>query len=87
MLKQYLPKDSKLFLIAFIPFLAGGFDYLENISIITMLERFPNISENLVSSASAFTIAKSGATTVFFVLLILAFIPIFKRRLGFGQSS
>ena len=87
MLKQYLPKHSKLFLIAFVPFLAGGFDYLENISIITMLKRFPNISENLVSSASLFTIAKSGATTVFFVLLILAFIPILKRRLGLGQSS
>lgn len=86
-LKQYLPKDSKLFFIAFIPLLAGGFDYLENISIIAMLESFPNISENLVSSASAFTIVKSGATTVFFVLLILAFFPIFKRLLGFGKSS
>ena len=87
MLKQYLPKDSKLFFIAFVPFLAGGFDYLENISIIVMLDSFPDISENLVSSASAFTIVKSGATSVFFVLLILAFIPIFKRRLGLGQSS
>ncbi|NRB41484.1 MAG: hypothetical protein HRU20_23935 [Pseudomonadales bacterium] len=87
MLKQYLPKDSKLFFIAFVPFLAGGFDYLENISIIAMLVSFPDISENLVSSASVFTIVKSGATTIFFVLLILAFIPIFKRRLGLGQSS
>ena len=86
-LKQYLPKDSKLFFIAFVPLLAGGFDYLENIGIIAMLNSFPDISENLVSSASAFTIVKSGATTVFFVLLILAFIPIFKRRLGLGQSS
>lgn len=87
MLKQYLAIDSRFFLIAFIPFLAGGSDYLENISIIIMLESFPNISENLVSTASAFTIAKSGTTTVFFVLVILAFIPIFKRRLGFGRSS
>ncbi len=85
-LKQYLPKDSKLFFIAFIPLLAGGFDYLENFGIITMLNSFPNISENLVSYTSAFTIVKSGATTVFFILLILSLIPILKRRLGFGQS-
>ena len=83
-LKQYLPKDSKLFFIVLVPFLAGGFDYLENISIIAMLDSFPNISENLVNCASVFTIIKSGATTVFFVLLILAYIPIIKRRLGFG---
>jgi len=86
-LKQYLPKDSKLFFIAFIPLLAGGFDYLENFGIITMLNSFPNISENLVSYTSAFTIVKSGATTVFFILLILALFPILKRHLGFGQSS
>ena len=83
-LKQYLPKDSKLFFIAFVPLFAGGFDYLENICIIAMLNSFPDISANLVNTASAFTIAKSGATTVFFILLILALIPIIKRRLGSG---
>lgn len=86
-LKQYCPNDSKLFFIAFIPLLAGGFDYLENFGIIAMLNSTPDISENLVSCTSAFTIIKSGATTVFFILLILALIPILKRRLGFGKSS
>ena len=86
-LKHYLPKDSKLFFIAYVPLLAGGFDYLENIGIIAMLHSFPDISESLVSTSSVFTIIKSVTTTVFFVLLILAFIPIFKRRLGLGKSS
>ena len=86
-MKRYLSTDSKLFLIAFIPILAGGFDYLENISIIAMLSSFPDISENLVSAASTFTIVKSGLTTVFFVLLLLAFIPIIKRFFGFGQGA
>jgi len=87
MLKQYLAKDSKLFFMAFVPLLAGGFDYLENIGIIAMLNSFPGISESLVSCASAFTLIKSGLTTVFFVMLLLVLIPILKRRLGLGQNQ
>lgn len=79
-LKHYHPKDSKFYFIAFIPILAGGFDYLENIAIIVMLNSYPDISENLVNISSAFTIVKSGATTLFFVILILAFISFFKHR-------
>ncbi len=71
-LKQYLPRDSKLFFLAFVPVLAGIFDYLENFSIISMLNSFPDASERLVTRASSFTIAKSGFTTVFFVILILS---------------
>ena len=80
-LKQYLSHDSKLFYVALLPFIAGGFDYLENVSIIVMLDSFPDVAGDLVRRASAFTIAKSGVTTVFFILLILAFIPMLKRRL------
>ncbi|CAA0092542.1 Uncharacterised protein [BD1-7 clade bacterium] len=87
LLKQYTPEDSKLFYIAFIPFVAGGFDYLENIGIIAMLKNFPHVSENLVTTTSALTIVKSGATTLFFVLLILAVIQIIQRRLGIGLRS
>ena len=79
-LKHYLPKDSKLYMISFVPILAGVFDYLENITIVMMLNSFPNISENLVSLSSAFTIIKSMATSLFFVTLLLAFIMFFKRR-------
>lgn len=86
-LKQYLPRESRLFLLAFIPVLAGSFDYLENVSIIAMLSGFPDVSEILVTSASSFTIAKSGLTTVFFVFLLVALVSLATRLLKRGRRS
>lgn len=63
-------KNSKVFLLCFIPILAGLFDYIENIGIIYMLTSYPNISELSVSLASAMTIVKSALTTSFFIVLI-----------------
>lgn len=71
-LKQFLPMQSRLFLVAFIPVLVGLFDYLENAGIALMLTAFPNVSENIVTGASSLTILKSGLTTLFFVILIIA---------------
>ena len=71
-LKKFRSKESKLFSLAFIPMLAGIFDYLENFCIIAMLTVFPEVPESLVTSASIFTIAKSGFTTVFFVVLFFS---------------
>lgn len=71
-LKQFLPKQSRLFFVAFIPIVVGLFDYLENVSIALMLTRFPSIPEALVTSASSFTITKSVLTTLFFVVLAIA---------------
>jgi len=78
-LKQTFLRDSKLFLLAFFPVVAGLFDYLENVTIIAMLNGFPDISENLVTIASSFTIAKSGFTTVFFVFLLIALVSLAKK--------
>ncbi len=57
--KKLVTHNSKLFLLIFIPVLAGLFDYMENLSIIAMLNNFPDVSEGLVRIASVFTIAKS----------------------------
>ncbi|WP_375748087.1 hypothetical protein [Vibrio sp. HN007] len=73
-LKQFLPKQSKWFLVAFIPMLAGLFDYFENAVVASMLHVFPDVSEMLVASASSFTIVKSGLTTIFFVFLLGALV-------------
>lgn len=70
--KKIVTHNSTLFLLVFIPILAGLFDYMENLSIIAMLNGFPDISEGLVKIASVFTIAKSGFTTLFFVVLLMA---------------
>ena len=72
--KQFLPRQSRLFFFAFVPVFAGIFDYLENVAVVAMLNGFPEISEVLVTSASCFTIAKSGLTTLFFIGLLVALI-------------
>lgn len=73
-LKQGLSKHSRVHLLAFVPVFAGLFDYLENASIVAMLYAFPDVSENLVASASSFTIAKSGLTTLFFLVLLVSLV-------------
>lgn len=80
--KNYLASDSRLYLLSSLPVLAGLFDYLENVAIITMLRGFPDLSQQLVHLSSTMTIIKSGLTSVFFVVLLLAFIPIIKRLFG-----
>ena len=71
-LKKFRSKESKLFSLAFIPMLAGIFDYLENFGIIAMLTVFPEVPESLVTTASIFTIVKSVFTTVFFFVLFFS---------------
>jgi len=86
-LKQGLPKHSRAYLLAFVPVLAGLFDYLENASIVVMLSGFPDVSESLVTSASSFTIAKSGLTTLFFVVLLVSLVYLAIWRLKKGRRS
>jgi len=84
-LKQGIPTGSRLFSLAFIPVLAGLFDYLENASIIAMLTSFPDVSENVVTISSSFTIAKSVFTTLFFVNLLVALVFLATWRLKKGR--
>lgn len=72
--------NSRIFSLALIPALGGLFDYLENISIIVLINSFPNISQNLVGIASTFTLLKSAFTTVFFILLFVGFILFAVRK-------
>lgn len=73
--------DSSVFYLMVVPFLAGGFDYLENLGVIMMLSSFPDISEPLVNISSMFTVLKSGFTIVFYLILIGGLIPIVNRKL------
>ena len=84
-LKQGLPNHSKAHFLAFIPVLAGLFDYLENASIVAMLYAFPDVSENLVQVASSFTLAKSVLTTLFFLFLLISLVYLAIWRLKGGQ--
>lgn len=73
-------EDSKIFYFALAPFLAGVFDYAENIFIIKMVNSFPNLQVNTVKIASTCSIIKSGFTMFFFILLIVGFGLLFKQK-------
>ncbi len=55
-----------------LPMLVCLFDYAENIGIWFMLTDYPDISENLVTLSSLFTLIKSLLTVTYFTGLIMA---------------
>ena len=73
--------NSNVYYVALVPFLAGIFDYVENLFIIKMINTFPDLQVNTVKIASTFSILKSSFTTVFFILLIVGFALLFKQKL------
>lgn len=72
--------DSWSLKLAILPALGGFFDYVENILIIRMITAFPDLSRGLVTAASCATLLKSAFSTASFLLLILGFILLLKRR-------
>jgi len=50
--------NSKIYYFALVPFLAGIFDYVENVFIIKMISSFPDLQVTTVKVASTFTILK-----------------------------
>ena len=75
-------KGSRIFYLCFVPIVAGIFDYLENIQIVLMILNYPDITKAQVILSSAFTMVKSGLTSLFFFILLFAFI-----RLWVGSKS
>ncbi|MGY5453056.1 hypothetical protein ACVFI8_19265 [Agarivorans sp. MS3-6] len=75
-------ENSKIRYFALVPFMAGVFDYLENIFIIKMISSFPDLQVSSVKIASAFTLLKSSFTMAFFVLLIAGFAVLLKQKLS-----
>jgi len=72
--------DSKVYYFASVPFLAGIFDYAENVFIIKMINSFPDLQISTVKTASIFTLLKSSFTLIFFLLLILGFVLLLKQK-------
>ena len=75
-----LNENSKIYYFALVPFLAGIFDYIENIFIIKMINSFPDLQVITVKVASLFTILKSSFTVIFFMLLIMALSLLLKQK-------
>jgi len=71
--------NSKIQYLFLVPFLAGIFDYVENLFIIKMITSFPQLEVNTVKIASTFTVLKSSFTMLFFILLFLGFLFFLKK--------
>ncbi len=58
--------------LCFLPLIAGIADYLENFGIISLLNNYPDISSTIVSLTNSFSLIKSSATTLCFVVLLIS---------------
>ncbi len=79
-------RKSKIYYFLFVPFLAGIFDYAENIFIIKMINSFPDLQVSTVKVANIFTLLKSSFTMLFFILLIVGFALLLKQKLSSARS-
>lgn len=90
MLAYFLNKlkkfDSYLFYFCLLPLFSGFFDYCENIGIISILNTYPNNSDNLTQITNIFSILKSFSTTIYFITLTGTLIVMGVRRL-FHQTN
>tara|TARA_B110000881_G_C18507629_1_gene480445 strand:+ start:548 stop:1111 length:564 start_codon:yes stop_codon:yes gene_type:complete len=73
--------ESTIYYFALVPFVAGIFDYIENVFIISMINSFPELQIHIVKVASTFTLLKSSFTLCFFILLMVGFAMLCKQRL------
>jgi len=80
LLGKIYSEDSNVYYFVFVPFLAGVFDYFENVFIIKMITSFPDIKIATVKVASFFTLLKSSFTMLFFLLLIFCFALLLKQK-------
>ena len=78
--------DSGFLYLALLPMLASLFDYGENLLIIRMITEFPNVSGKLVAAANVFTMLKSAFSTASFLLLMVGFVLLLKKRSTGGPS-
>lgn len=68
--------------LCLLPLVAGFFDYLENIGIITMLNSYPDNSDLLSQTTNLFSILKSSLTTIYYLALIFVVILFGINRLS-----
>jgi len=87
-LKKINRHESPLFYFSFLPLIAGVSDYVENLGIITMLNEYPNISQETVSVANTFSMFKSASTTFYFfalLVVIVVFVSEYLKKKKYGS--
>ena len=82
-LKKITSPDSKWMYLSLIPVLLMIVDYIENFNTLDMLAKFPNLTPEMVNSASTITGIKSNLTTISMSLpLVLGIIWLVKWQLN-----
>lgn len=81
-LKRLGKLEGSLFYICFLPLFSALFDYFENISIITILNSYPDNSIFLSQVTSVFSVLKSTSTIINFIILIALLIVLWIRKLS-----
>lgn len=80
-IKKLKPTKSPIFFFCWLPVMGGTADYLENFGVITLLRRFPDITEHTVQLTSLATVIKSSATTVYFLVLLVVLVAVGIHRI------
>jgi hypothetical protein len=82
-LKKINKLNTPFIYLCLLPIIAGLADYSENIGIISMLNSYPDFTENTVNTTSMFSVIKSISTSLYFItliaILILLGIKLFKK--------
>ena len=79
--------NAKIFYSSFLPFLDGLFDYLENISIVRMIQSYPEVSSTLVITSSTFTQLKVFCTVIAFLFLLVGIFMAIRHHLAIARSQ
>ncbi|WP_345167660.1 hypothetical protein [Nibribacter koreensis] len=69
-LKKLQKLNTHYLYIGVLPIISAVADYVENVGIIVMLNRYPNLTQDLVSFTNVFSVIKSISTSLFFIALI-----------------
>ena len=67
-LKKITSPDSKWMYLSLVPVLLMIMDYIENFNTLEMLDKFPDLSEEMVASAANITAIKSTLTSISMLL-------------------
>lgn len=72
--------NGRFIYLCLIPVFASWFDYLENLGVMTMLIKYPDVTDPLIQFCNFFSVAKSLLVTLNFVMLLVILFLIWKRK-------
>ena len=64
---------GKLMYLCLLPVFASWFDYLENVGVMTMLLKYPTVTEFVIHFTEFFSVTKSLLMNIFFIVLFVLF--------------